>query len=126
MEITEYVSLEEALEMHRILLERHGGSAGVRDVGMLESALMRPRSGYYESLSQQAAALLQGLATNHPFVDGNKRVAFAVAATFLDANGFELHVTGSVAERFIIQRVIKKHLDVHAIAKWLEKYMVAR
>lgn len=126
MKLTTYVSIEEALEMHRVLIERYGGAEGVRDLGMLESALMRPRSGYYETLSAQAACLLQGLATNHPFVDGNKRVAFAVALVFLDANGFELHVSASVAERFLIERVIKKRIDVHAIAKWLEKYMVAR
>lgn len=126
MELTRYLSLEELLELHRRVLALHGGSDGVRDMGLVESALARPKSGYYESLSEQAAALLQSFASNHAFVDGNKRVAWVAADVFLRVNGYKLRVSASVAERFIIQRVIKKHLDVRDIAKWLEKYMVAR
>ncbi len=126
MELTRYLSLEEVLELHRRAVALHGGSAGVRDMGLVESALARPRSGYYKSLSEQAAALLQSFAGNHAFVDGNKRVAWLAADVFLRINGLKLRVSASVAERFIIERVIKKRIDVHEIAKWLEKYMVAR
>ena len=126
MELTRYLSLEEVLELHRRVLALHGGSDGVRDMGLIESALARPKSGYYESLPEQAAALLQSFAGNHAFVDGNKRVAWVTADVFLRVNGYKMRVSASVAERFIIERVIKKRIDVHEIAKWLEKYMVAR
>jgi len=126
MELTRYLSVEELLELHRRAIAAHGGSDGIRDMGLIESSLARPRSGYYESLSAQAAALLQSFAGNHAFVDGNKRVAWLAADVFLRVNGHKLKVSTSIAERFIIERVIKKHLDVHEIAKWLEKYMVAR
>ncbi len=81
---------------------------GVRDLGLLESALARPRSGYYASISEQAAALLQSLAGNHAFVDGNKRGAFAATAVFLRMNGYKLVVDADEAERFLIEDVIKR------------------
>ena len=82
-----FLSRDEVLEIHRVLLQRFGGPEGVRDLGLLESALFRPQSGYYESLSMQAAALFQSLCQNHCFVDGNKRVAFAwaIVALYLQA-----------------------------------------
>ena len=123
---TIYISVEEALQMHQVLIERFGGSEGVRDLGMLQSALLRPKSGYYSTLSEQAAALLDSLANNHPFVDGNKCMAVAVTATFLDVNGWELHVGGAALERFIVEKVIKKRPSVSEIAAWLERRMVQR
>src|SRR5690606_24739720 len=87
-----FPTLEEALELHRVLIERFGGQGGVRDLRLLPSALGRPQTGYYATLSLQAAALLQSLAKNYPFVDGNKGVAFAVTAIFLRMNGYRLKV----------------------------------
>jgi death-on-curing protein len=87
-----YLSLQETLELHEQLILRFGGPAGVRDMGLLESALIRPQTGYYETLSMQAAAMLQSLCQNHCFVDGNKRVAFAATAIFLRMNGYRLSV----------------------------------
>jgi death-on-curing protein len=118
-----FLSLEEALDLHRQLIERFGGASGVRDLGLLESALARPRSGYYSSLSEQAAALLQSLAGNHAFVDGNKRMAFAAAAVFLRMNGFVLAVSADEAERFLIDDVITARAEVAPIADWLEKFL---
>lgn len=120
---TVYPTLEEALYLHDRLIERFGGSAGVRDLGLLESALARPRSGYYESLSLQAAALMQSLSQNHAFVDGNKRVAFALTAAFLHMNGYRLVVGAVAAERFLIQRVIVAKAELGAIAAWVEKHL---
>ena len=68
----------------------NGGSHGVRDMGALESALFRPQSGYNEDIVQEACALLESLAINHPFVDGNKRIAFAVMDAFLRINGYRI------------------------------------
>ena len=123
--VTLYPTLEEALYLHALLLERHGGRAGVRDHGMLESALHRPRSGYYTSLSEQAAALMQSLAMNHAFVDGNKRVAFATTAVFLRINGSRLLVDADEAERFLIGEIIEGRADIPAMAEWLERFMKA-
>src|SRR5688572_21561798 len=86
--MTEYVTIADALFFHKQLIEHYGGAAGVRDAGALESALQRPQTGYYDSHIHEAAALFESLVQNHPFVDGNKRVAFAVVDVFLRINGY--------------------------------------
>jgi hypothetical protein len=78
-----YLTVAEVLYIHAELVEHYGGAEGVRDLGALESALFRPQSGYYEDLIQEACALLESLAMNHPFIDGNKRVAFGALEVFL-------------------------------------------
>lgn len=123
---TLFLTLEELFDLHRQLIERFGGADGVRDPGLLESALARPRSGYYSSLSEQAAALMQSLAGNHAFVDGNKRVAFAATAVFLRMNGCRLEVGADEAERFLIDEVIVARTDVTMIAEWIERFLVVR
>jgi death on curing protein len=125
MKFTLYPTLLETIELHTRLIERFGGKDGVRDLGLLESALMRPQTGYYKSLSL-AAALLQSLTQNHAFIDGNKRVAFATTAIFLRMNGYRLKVDADNGESFIIDRVIKGKADINEIASWLEKHMKAK
>lgn len=120
-----YPTLSETLELHKRLIERFGGKDGVRDLGLLESALMRPQTGYYNSLSLQAAALLQSLTQNHSFIDGNKRVAFATSAIFLRMNGYRLKVDADNGESFLINRVIMGKAEIEEIASWLEKHMAA-
>ena len=87
---TSYAMMQEALEAHRRLIDRFGGAHGVRDRGALESALLRPQSGYYDSVLKQAAALIESLAMNHPCTDGNKRMAFFLTDAFLRVNGLVL------------------------------------
>ena len=123
MTTTVFPALEEAIHLHDRLVDRFGGSLGLRDPGLLESALARPRSGYYETLSLQAAALMQSLARNHPFVDGNKRMAYALPAVFLEVNGWALRATADDAEGFLIERVIRAHAELDEIASWLEAHM---
>jgi len=123
MEVVLYPTLQETLELHEQLIRRFGGSRGVRDLGLLESALLRPQTGYYESLSLQAAALLQSLIQNHGFVDGNKRVAFATTAIFLRMNGYRLKVESDAAETFLIDRVIQEKISIQQMATWLERQM---
>jgi death-on-curing protein len=120
---TIYLTLEEALELHHRLIERFGGAPGVRDLGLLESALARPRSGYYAGLAQQAAALLQSLVMNHAFVDGNKRIAIALASVFLEVNGQLLQVDTQEGETFMIDTVIKGRAELEAIATWLAAHL---
>lgn len=123
MKPTLFPSLKETLELHRELIQRFGGTSGVRDKGLLESALLRPQTGYYDTLSMQAAALLQSLCRNHCFVDGNKRVAFATAAIFLRLNGYRLRLDAADGESFIINEVIGNKAQIEAIATWLEAHM---
>jgi death-on-curing protein len=122
VKLTLFPTLEETLELHRILLDRFGGTRGVRDLGLLQSALARPQTGYYDTLWQQAAALLQSLGRNHPFVDGNKRVAFALAAIFLRLNGYRLVVGAAEGEAFLIEQVIAGRAELEQIAGWLEQH----
>lgn len=121
--LTVYLSVAEILELHRLLIEQFGGRPGVRDLGLVESAAHRPQSGYYETLSAQAAALLHSFALNHAFIDGNKRVAFAAAAVFLSLNGYGLIVEANEGEYFIVHSVIQDKIELEAIAHWLEKRM---
>ena len=92
------------------------------DKGLLESALARPKSGYYRSTTEQAAALMQSLAMNHPFVDGNKRVAFALTAVFLKMNGLKLIVAAQEGVRFIEITLITERATLAAITDWIESH----
>jgi len=122
---TVFPTLQEALYLHERLLDRFGGTRSVRDLGLVESALYRPRTGYYGTLAEQAAALLQGFALNHGFVDGNERMAFALSAIFLRLNGYRLVVDPDEAESFIVQEVIGQRVSLQLIAYWLERGIVA-
>ena len=123
MPVTLYPTLQEALALHEALIARFGGSTGVRDMGALESALHRPRSSHYDRLSQQAGALMQSLAMYHAFVDGNKRMAFALTAVFLRMNGYRLVVSSNVAERFVVDKLIVGRKDLAVVESWLAEYM---
>lgn len=91
-----YLSMDDVLWIHEEQLREYGGAAGVRDAGLIESALLRPQTGYYSDLIEEASALWESLAMNHGFIDGNKRVGFACTIIFLEANGMES--TGSEQE----------------------------
>ena len=82
-----YPTIWMAIEIHDDQITQFGGESGLRDAGSLESALMRPQIGYYDGIIEEAAALMESLAINHPFVDGNKRVSFFVTDMFLRMNG---------------------------------------
>ncbi len=88
--MTDYLTVAEVLQLHRLLIARYGGAFGVRDINALESALYRPQIGYYDDIILEACALMESIAINHPFIDGNKRVAFAVTDVFLRLNGFRI------------------------------------
>ena len=120
---TIFPSLEEALYLHSELISRFGGSPGIRDLGLLESSLARPKSGYYTSLSEQAAALMQSLALNHAFVDGNKRMALGLTAIFLRINGYRLSVSPAEGEAFIVERIIANREALNEITDWLERHL---
>jgi death on curing protein len=94
--MTDYLTVAEVLAIHEDQIERYGGSPGIRDRGLLEAALFRPQTGYYADVLEEAAALWESLSQNHPFVDGNKRTAFAATYTFLAING--VHISAGLDE----------------------------
>ena len=114
-----YLTVAEALEMHRQLIEEFGGSHGLRDQGGLEAAIFRPQIGYYNNLAEDAAALMETLANNHAFVEGNKRVSFALTDTFLRLNGFYLQVDPIPAHNFITEAIAKGEFRFSLILDWI-------
>ena len=121
MKTTIFLSVEEILNLHERTIKKHGGKPGVRDLGLVESAVYRCQSGYYNSLSEQAASLMQSLCMNHCFVDGNKRVALLATVVFLKMNGYNLKCRNKTIVKFIVEDVIVNKADVTHIAKWLSK-----
>lgn len=110
--------------MHSLLIRQFGGSDGVRDVGLLEAALFRPQTGYYSDIIEEAAALLESLAVNHPFIDGNKRVAFSVTDIFLRINGYEINATSQKIFSELIRLFDAKEFDFENLEKFLRKVVV--
>src|SRR5215469_4288341 len=118
--MTEYLTTADALFFHQHLLERYGGAPGIRDVGALESALHRPQTGYYETLIREAAALCESLVQNHPFVDGNKRVAFAVVDVFLRINGYSFAASSTAIYAQVMKLLREGSFDMEHLVPWLQ------
>lgn len=114
-----FLSLDEVLEVHERVIDAYGGADGVRDLGLLESALYRPQSGYYEDLVTMAAALFESLLMNHPFVDGNKRVAFFATDVFLRLNGWRLEVDANEAHVLLIDLLRSGRCDLEHLSEWI-------
>ena len=100
--IRDYLTTADVLGIHAVLLRRYGGAEGVRDPGAVEAAVFRPQCGYYADIIQEACALLESLLINHPFVDGNKRVAFAACDIFLRINGWRITAPSSELHRLML------------------------
>ena len=111
----------EVLAMHDTLIDEFGGAPGVRDDGALASTIMRPQFGYYDTLIEEAAALMESLANNHPFVDGNKRVAFFVADSFLRMNGHFIDCDSLEAHAFFTQLFETNSFRFAELLAWLER-----
>ncbi len=118
-----YPTVAEAMEMHRQLIQEFGGISGVRDRGLLEAAIFRPQSGYYDDLLHEAAALMESLANNHPFIDGNKRASFAVTDAFLRLNGYYLEMEAPAAHKFITESIGKRLFRIGPIRTWLSVHV---
>src|SRR5450631_488551 len=123
--MTEYVTTADALFFHKELIERYGGATGIRDAGTLESALHRPQTGYYDTIVHEAAALLESLVQNHPFVDGNKRVAFAVVDVFLRINGHSITANSKTIYELMIQLIEARNFDMEHLEPWLQRIVKA-
>lgn len=114
-----YIAFAEALAIHADQIARFGGSAGLRDSGLLEAALYRPQSGYYADIYEEAAALWESLSQNHPFVDGNKRVALASTATFLVVNGIRITAKDDAIIAFLSERYATGTMNFQTLLDWL-------
>jgi death-on-curing protein len=119
--VTVYVTTADALFFHKQLIETYGGASGIRDLGALESALFRPQTGYYDSIVHEAAALFESLLQNHPFVDGNKRVAFAVVDVFLRLNGCTVVAAPDAIYRHLMELFDNKAIDMEHLVPWLQR-----
>lgn len=119
--MTEYVTTADALFFHKQLIERYGGAPGIRDVGALESALHRPQTGYYDTIIHEAAALLESLVQNHPFVDGNKRTAFAVVDVFLRINGYRVTAGSEAIYHKFMSLLDQGVFDMENLVPWLQE-----
>ena len=116
---TRYLNKEHIIAIHEELIEQFGGLRGIRDKPLLESAVGRYQSGYYEDVIEEAAALMESLGINHPFLDGNKRIAVTAPLVFLMANGYEVNLDEDEAFRFIIQALEQGGFNKDRLGNWI-------
>ena len=121
--MTDYLTVAEVLAMHADQIDRYGGSHGVRDHGVLDAALYRPQTGYYADLIEEAAALWESLAQNHPFNDGNKRTAFAAMYTFLAINGARLTADAQETYLFVAALYEANQFSFDKLVPWLRSHV---
>ena len=125
-----YLTLIEVLELHRRIIEKSGGASGIRDLGLLESAIAQPRMTFggkdlYPSLAEKAAALGFSMIMNHPFVDGNKRIGHAAMETFLVLNKLEISAPADEQEQVVLA-IASGEMKREALVAWLQQYTVAK
>ena len=123
-----YLTPQQVLLIHDQMVKRFGGTPGIRDIGLVESAVARPMATFdgvdlYETVFDKAAALLQSLLKNHPFVDGNKRTALSSAGIYLKINGYDLKNYHEEEVDFGVQ-VDTKQLSIENISAWLKKHSI--
>jgi len=121
-----YITLEEVLAIHHYLIQKTGGTSGIRDLNLLQSAIARPQVSFdgkdlYSSVWLKTAALIHSLTLNHPFVDGNKRTAFAAGIRFLKINGLDFQAGQKEIINFVLA-IEKKEQKLKQIAAWLKKH----
>jgi death-on-curing protein len=119
-----YLTVAEAIAIHHHQIEEYCGAHGLRDQGSLEAAVFRPQTGYYNDISEEAAALLESLVNNHAFLDGNKRVGFAATHTFLLVNGFDLDVSSKAAYEFMVKTMEEGKFRFALLHEWIAAHAV--
>lgn len=119
-----YLTVAEVIAIHHHQIDEYGGIHGLREQGALESAVFRPQTGYYTDLSEEAAALLESLVNNHAFLDGNKRVGFAAAHTFLLVNGFDLDITSKAGFDFMMKALAEGKFRFALLHEWIARHLV--
>jgi death-on-curing protein len=125
-----YLTLSEVLELYRRIIEQSGGTMGIRDLGLLESALAQPRMTFggtdlYPTVVEKAASLGYSLINNHPFVDGNKRTGHAAMEVFLMLNGYEIQAPVAEQEGIVLQ-LASGELARDDFTEWLRAHVVEK
>lgn len=121
--MAEYLTVAEVYRMQHRLIELFGGRHGVRDQAAVEAAVFRPQIGYYNSLEEEAAALMESLANNHGFWDANERIAFAAADVFLRRNGSYLEVNAQPGYEFIVGSMERGEFRFAGICDWIRQHI---
>jgi death on curing protein len=121
--MADYLTVAEVYRMQHRLIELFGGRHGVRDKDAVEAAVFRPQTGYYNSLEEEAAALMESLANNHGFLDGNKRIAFTAADVFLRRNGFYVEIEGLDGHAFIAGSMERGEFRFGKILDWIRQHI---
>jgi death-on-curing protein len=119
-----YLTVAEVAAIHHHQIEEYGGEHGLLNQAAFEAAVFRPQTGYYNDLSEEAAALLESLVNNHPFLDGNKRVGFAAAHTFLLLNGSDLDVSSTAAFPFVMKAIAEGKFRFALLHEWISAHLV--
>ena len=119
-----YLSIADVIYIHGELIKEFGGSDGIRDKNQLDAAVMRPQSGYYITLIEEASAMMESLAMNHCFIDGNKRIAFFATDTFLRLNGFSISCDSEEGHNFFVKNLEINNFRFEIIKNWLEEKVV--
>ncbi len=120
------ISVENAIRIQNVLIEKFGGTAGLRDKNLLESALARPfqtfdKKELYKSPIEKAAALIESIVTNHPFIDGNKRFGYVAMRLLLLEAGLNIKATEDEKYEFVLS-IAKGELEFSGICSWIRKY----
>lgn len=121
--MSDFLTVAEVYRMQYRLIELFGGLHGVRDQGAVEAAVFRPQIGYYDSLEEEAAALMESLGMNHGFIDGNKRIAFAATDVFLRRNGFYIEVEAAEGYEFINGSMETGEFRFGGIVEWIRGHV---
>src|SRR6266700_3292029 len=121
--MADYLTVAEVYRMQHRLIELFGGMHGVRDKGAVEASVFRPQTGYYNSIAEEAAALMESLGNNHGFLDGNKRIAFTAADVFLRRNGFYIAVEARDGHEFINGSMERHEFRFAQILDWIRRHV---
>jgi death-on-curing protein len=121
--MAEYLTVAEVYRMQHRLIELFGGLHGVRDKGAVEAAVFRPQTGCYNSIEEEAAALLESLGNNHGFLDGNKRIAFTATDVSLRRNGFCIEVEALDGHAFINGSMERHEFRFARILDWIRQHI---
>ncbi|MFH1536685.1 MAG: type II toxin-antitoxin system death-on-curing family toxin [Patescibacteria group bacterium] len=121
-----YLSLEQIQKIHEKIIDKSGGSHGIRDDDLLKSSLFRMQTTFdgqdlYPDIFTKAASLLHSIINNHAFVDGNKRTGFVSAITFLELNGYNTKFPKEKTEKFVIS-VASEKIELNTIANFLRQH----
>ena len=122
------IVLQEIKDLHKTLIELFGGLIGIRDLESLKSAISRPFQTFenkdlYPSTIQKAAALIESIVSNHPFIDGNKRTGYVTMRIFLISNGFDIKASQDEKYQFVIA-IASGKLKLDKINEWLEEHII--